>query len=583
MQRRVSPAAGSLMADSAEIGPVGARAGTVSLPAWLTVEAVLWAAILGVAGGLRWVGLGEPPLGREEAALAAAAMDVIKGRPVDLSHGSLPVYGTAAVLFALGANDLAARLLPMVAGLLVVAWPIAARGLLGVRVALVSALLLATSPTLVHASRTVGGETIALATGLYALLALVRMAQGGGRRYALVAGALAALFLASGTAAHALLVPSGIAAGVALLRARQAPWLRVGREEWRALLIAGGGALALVATGLFSNPLGVQEGVIDAVAAWGGAVFSGQGDWGAGFYLVSLVSYELPLLSLAILGLALRGDRPQARFPWVLFTVALAVSLITRPYTPGTQLVIVVPLAIAGGLGGAAVWEGIERRQAFGEACLFAVATLPLLALWVLTAGYLSLPAPVVPPAFLLGPLFLLAFVSLAWAYLRGVRVAGSGLGLLAVVVAVLFAFHSASGVATAGDKPLPLLRAETPSLHLRALLDELEGNVAVYGTAGYRDLPVAVDEELRYPFRWYLRDYSRVAYGPYDGRPLAVIRGEGSPAPAGDYRYKTYVLSTMAFVPGPDFGALWRWLYYREPAWALERESVRLYFVTRP
>jgi hypothetical protein len=97
---------------------------------------------------------------------------------------------------------------------------------------------------------------------------------------------------------------------------------------------------------------------------------------------------------------------------------------------------------------------------------------------------------------------------------------------------------------------------------------------VAARGDAGGL---IAVDEELRQPLEWYLRDES-VAFGEpgegvsvYVAQPGATVEGF---AP----QERVWRLDEGWFPPSAEIVKIWRWLLYRTPFSTLSSRDAQIY-----
>ena len=160
----------------------------------ISLEAVLYAAALFIAGAVRFFNLGAQPLSNVEAAWALQAMDVVRSG-ASAAVGANPGYvSLTGLLFGLlGTSNFLARFWPALAGVLLVFVPLFFRASLGRRIASIAAFGLALDPGLVAASRAAGGNMMAVGFGLLAVAALLT------RRPAL-AGLLGGLAVLSGPA-----------------------------------------------------------------------------------------------------------------------------------------------------------------------------------------------------------------------------------------------------------------------------------------------------------------------------------------------------------------------------------------------
>ena len=546
----------------------------------LSLELGLYLLLWTLAAGLRLWDLGLPLLSADESRRALSAWQLTRGQTADLAPGPTLLYATGALFFLFSANDLAARLVPALAGLTLVFWPYLLRERLGREPALFATFLLATSPTLVHVGRSLNGEGPALA--LLALLGFswLRFTADGDRRYLTLAGAAGGLLLGCGPAAFALLGPAILACALALAAWRRLP---AGLERapglWRAWVAPAGATLVLVATGLFSQPQGLQRGVIDALALWGRSFLEGEGRaWLSAS--TSLPAYEPAAVAAALVAVAFwRSADDWARLALVWATCALLFAGLAAGASASGLSFVVFPLCLAGGWAVSALWRRGRQRLSTGEAALFLATTVPVVWLFGIVAGHLSLPGAVVPQGVVAVPLAILWLAAALWSYWRGPSTAAWGTTLLAAVVLAAFAFHA--GVAVAQGDPLApgeVLMRRAPAADLRHLLTEIDRHSAVFSTPGRRDLRIHVDASLRFPLAWYLRDYSRVAYdGPAAQPTLAIVPAEAEPPP-GNYLWQRYTLDEVIRSAPRGPGELWRWYLYRDATVGTVGREVRLY-----
>src|SRR5688572_6109604 len=182
-----------------------------------------WAAALVVAVALRLLRLDGWALDADEAARAYDAWVLFRGQP-PVAGESIPDVGALLLLlegigfFLFGTSDVVARLVPALAGIAIVALPLALRRWVGGPAALGMAALAAISPTLVYASRVVSPEIVIAALSLAAVTCLVRLGDPDLLRSS--RGLAAALGIASGaafaTGASAITVMVSVIVGVAI-------------------------------------------------------------------------------------------------------------------------------------------------------------------------------------------------------------------------------------------------------------------------------------------------------------------------------------------------------------------------------
>ncbi|OGO50108.1 MAG: hypothetical protein A2148_07295 [Chloroflexi bacterium RBG_16_68_14] len=119
-------------------------------------EVALYAALIGLALGLRLWGLAERAIHHDESLHMLYGWDIFKGKGYDhvpFMHGPFKYFGTALMFRLFGDTDFTARLLPALFGSALVGLPFFLRSYLGRAGALIAAALLAFSPTLFYLSR----------------------------------------------------------------------------------------------------------------------------------------------------------------------------------------------------------------------------------------------------------------------------------------------------------------------------------------------------------------------------------------------------------------------------------------------
>jgi uncharacterized protein (TIGR03663 family) len=329
-------------------------------PPWLTVETGLYVLLILIAGFLRFYGLGTQPLEKQEAQLALDVWRFYTGGAASIrGHSPLLFNGNALLYVLFGANDYVARVLPALAGTLVVGLPYLFRPYLGRRGSLVTGAILALSPSFVFFSRQLSGEVIvaasllALVAGFFGYLRLRKESH-----LYLSAGALAVALTAGSTAYPALLALGGFFLAVALYSRYgdgEAPLLQglsPPRVSERAWLIAGGvfaAVVLVIATGLLVNLHGLQA-TLDLLPTWLSqlSTFNGGQPWH--YYLWLLVGYA-PLVF--VFGLAGAVYLPRRDLFSALLVCWFGVTLVffslmgIKP--PSGLLQILLPLTLLAG------------------------------------------------------------------------------------------------------------------------------------------------------------------------------------------------------------------------------------------
>jgi len=538
----------------------------------LAVEPVLWLVVLMVAAAFRLAALGAAPLTRAEGGLALQTWQVAHGRVVDGWPGST-VDALTAVLFRLfGSADALARLLPVVAGLLLVGSIYLLRPYLGRTAALLAACLAAISPILTYDARSTDGQAVGAALAIVTVvLVLHLLEQPSPRRLILIFGALAlglatnAVFL--GTllclAAWLLLQPFWQGEG----EGRAMPWRSAVRLLtqidlwWR-----GAVPLTLAAALLAVSRFGVGFARLRpaATASWALAFEPSRPDVPWHYVLDVLVGYEAPLLVLGAIGvwLVLRTDSWRTRpvdgllLIWLAGGAIMAIFMAGR--LPGTLLLVVVPLCLAGGRALATMME--RRWQGTYEPIDVVLASgLAFAVIYVLITAASIGASTATLPLKLWGGL-LLAVLCLTGTVLRarqaGMAVAWPAAAVL-VITGVFVALHSTSAVAFGpGDEYLIGQRTTQEGVAQAALLVTNNGGVA------------SVTEEALPPLSWYLRDTIRSG-----GHGGASLLGAKAALPAGFHFGSDASLVSRTWSPRSWNGAgMIRWWMYRE-AWEPARE----------
>ena len=178
----------------------------------VTVEHLLYAAILLAAIGVRFVGLADEPLSPAESAAAwpawlAATQTTVAGAP---APASALLYGFQSLLFWIaGGSDFLARIVPALASTATVMLPWFWRAWLGRWAALIVALLFAVDPWLTAWGRRADGSALALLLGLLAITAIWHWrhaaTDGGVRRWERTGAVALGLLLTSGPLAWGML------------------------------------------------------------------------------------------------------------------------------------------------------------------------------------------------------------------------------------------------------------------------------------------------------------------------------------------------------------------------------------------
>ncbi len=579
----------------------GRQAPQATQPIWpgLTVEAILYAALIAGAAFVRFYDLGRWPLLTEEATQALAAWRFLQGQPVGVGIVPLPFIAALAGFFAFGANDVVARLLPALLGTALVTVPLALRRRLGTLGALAATFALAFSPSLVFYSRTLAGPMPALA-GLGAVLVAVELAARGESERPAIAGGLGlAVAITSSPWVYSFLLAALLFLALAWLGQRRgrawAGWPQVekamrafssDRRAWGLVAIP----VALISTGFLLNVRGL-EGTLDLLAVWLGRLVPGSGgrDWL--YPLVTLAFYELGILLLGTWGLLIGVQRrnPWAGFLGVWAFLALLLAALSGARDGAPVVMAVLPLALLSGL---AVTDLVARLKPaqwpWVAGCLFALSAV--LGFWWVQAATYTSPLPeviqqtnlaLVGALVLMTPLFLAAVVLVFWFWVGRAETARAvtllGLGLLA---SFLVRNTASLNFAHGRDAREPMLAAPS-AVDVRDMVTFL-ADWSGRKLGDQHALAIAVQADLEPVVPWYLRDFAIVRLEPSptgEGSVGAVVRRyQPASAPLPGYVGQRYRLRTSSRAPLGGARQALSWWLVRTGGGVVEAETCELW-----
>ncbi len=179
-------------------GATGTAGGWEARLRSLTFEHWLWVSLTLVALGMRLAGLGDRALSHDESLHALYSWyitDAFNYSHDPMMHGPFLFHVNALLYLLFGASDFTARLFPALAGTATVASLWWFRGILGRRGALLAAVLLTISPSLLFHSRYIRNDIYVALCSLLWALGLMRYVQTGLQRwlYLLASSMLVAL------------------------------------------------------------------------------------------------------------------------------------------------------------------------------------------------------------------------------------------------------------------------------------------------------------------------------------------------------------------------------------------------------
>lgn len=529
----------------------------------LTIEHVLYAAILVLALFLRFNQLGVVPLSEAEAQPAWAAYQVSQGEASSLGDQPSYVVLTSSLFALFPAGDFLARFWPALFGFALVALPYFFRDWLGPKAALLLALGLALDPGLIAVSRMAGGHMIAVSAGLFSWLAVRH-------RQPVLAGVLGMLAISASSTIYI----GALSMGVAWLLARrsvQAGHLDVllpQTVDWRRMALAAGATLVVGLTWLMQLP----DGLASPFATLANLI-SGRPEFGGAplVYLpLALVAYELPAMVFGRFGAARAfGERDGLRrfFGWWAMA-ALAILVLY----PGRQVLdllwVLLPLWV---LAAAEFSRFLNRPAeetlaALGQAALILLLSAFML-LYLARLSHLDVGSPAFYDALLgLGAIPLLAVVAsflIATGWSRSA--AGYGLawsaGLLMLGILISSGWRFAAAEARASSD----LWMPGPAAGQMRLLVDTVADLSEMVDGEQTSIAIERQSES-VALAWALRNYP--AYDPLTYQdPLLVISSPdfGQPTGTGAYRGQSFEWQIDRFWLGDLPANILSWLLYRD------------------
>lgn len=389
--------------------------------------------------------------------------------------------------------------------------------------------------------------------------------------------------------------------------------------DWRRWLTAAGVFAAIYVTfytTLFTHAMGLATGAIGSLAYWLGQQGVSRGSQPWYYYIfLQIPTYEfLPAVAALIAaGYALAGGRRRLREAdsplgeldtnasarahrlalgfLAYWTVAsLGAFTYAGEKMPWLTVHIALPLILVAGWGIGRLFESVDWRGLWARRGLLVAVLLILLILAVArTLGYLLGPTPPFQGVLLEQLDVTLGFVTslgAAVAFAIGLRMAAHGwkrrevLRLAGVTFLVILfvltgraAFRAAYIDYDNATEFLVYAHAASGPKTILAQIEDLSRR-----TTDGRTIEVAYDNDVRYPFMWYLRDYRNARdYDVSPGRDLLnypiVIAGDANwpkvDAILGE-RYYSFQYIRMWWPTQVYFGLTWErvWNALRDPEW---------------
>ncbi len=563
--------------------------------AGLTIADGLFLIPLILGGVLRLVNLGQIPLSLTEAANAITAWQLWQPSAMSAAAANSAAYVslTGLLLPVLGGSDAIARLIPALAGMGILLLPWLLRHRLGPIGTLISGLLLAFSPTLVAASRTADGSTLALLAGGLLLVVWLRYQETGERRWLYGSAAALALGLTSAPLFYGLLLTLGLAYlaqakfGPPIFYTRQViqgdeeagiadetvytplPTWWPEKEEWRnAAALFAAALLGLSALFLWHLPgLGITGNL---PAAWLGQI-NFQNDlalWVEPILAIGRYEVILLLLGLVAIGWATWTGEPFPTFFIYWFTGILLLIFIQRGNLDNV-LLLVLPGYLLIGLFAEAVWRIPAPNLRWPLAAL--VFLLGLMA-YINLHNYVRLvnPSnPMMPNVW--RATVLVAIILTTVIYLARFQPVMVLQGVLAGVLPLLLLYTWGTGwwlAHQAANDPRERWVRQGTDADVR-LFRQISQQLALQHTNSRSDLTIfsTIDSPV---LRWYLREFPRYEVGttlPDTPTAQLMITGTDAAAPANYLGTQLGLLRLRAPEAGyeGDILTTLRWWLFRE------------------
>ncbi|HVL23508.1 MAG TPA: SMP-30/gluconolactonase/LRE family protein, partial [Thermomicrobiales bacterium] len=542
--------------------PIGAEAPpTDLLHRGVAVGALGWAGALTaiavlVAALLRLVQLDTYVLGQREASWAYDAWSLFHGRPLPAGQevptvAPLFLLVEALSFFMFGVTDAVARFGPAIFGIGIVLLVLALRPFVSRMMMVAMVSLVAISPTLVYASRTVDPAIAAAFSSLLVFVALLRAGHAGSTgasvTWSAVAGFGIAGALASGPAGVTALIALGLGLAIGAITdgvddagAVREAMARHGRSVTNQLFLGGGlvaGVLVLF-TRAFSDVTAL-EGLLSTFADWGRMMGTQSSSTPQSFFFYAILLYEILAVVFAIVAVTTGPNegvgptlRPTAFGVWFL------AALVLQSFASGRQsehaVIVVLPLVLLGGLGLGHVFERIPWSRLWTTpAGLVPLALLGivigLMATIVIVARSNDVSSvdrsgwPALVQVLFVLVVVLIPLAYLIWSQLTdrfGLRDVGIAALLVVALLLGLFTFRTTTLLALSrADDGTEMLAEEVPTQGTHAFVNQvyrlsrdlsIDRMTNIDNTGSY-GLSIAVSPEVEWPFVWYFRDFPNV------------------------------------------------------------------------
>jgi len=559
----------------------------------ISVEAVAYAAIFIAALCLRWIALGSLPLNDHEAHQAFASLSLNGDAAPDLGAVSSPMlYALTALVFQVTeASAATARIVPMLAGLVLVFSPLLLRERLGRIPTMVAMALLAVSPNMVLASRQVGGYTL-MALGTVCTVAFLdRYIQSKNTGWVAAAGIAVGMCLISDYGALVSLLALLFGAAFAYFTDEEDLLTRNVLIDFLRAFPGGVFVIGLAATMLllgtvfFLSPDGLGK-VADVFGQFLGNIF--RPIPGVAYLGLILMVYDAGILVFGMTGawVAARSGDPFMRCLAGWGVGALMLSLMYQGTMPGHALWSIVPLSLLAGVAVSALidleprgplWMSIVMPAGFVGLC---GVVLLFMVLHLKRPSTMTIPFNLDPSqaSFVFSAeifvaslmLLLLVVVILIVAGWLGPESALGGVGKGLLVIFVLAAVGQSGDMAfTNQSDPGGILRVDPAQPTLSILVETIE-EVSQVAEGNVMDGSITAEASPDGALAWALRGFTDVTFveniDPTIRTVIVIADGDSDPAVGSTYIGQDIVISREWSPRGLNPDQIARWLIYRDP-----------------
>lgn len=348
---------------------------SISIPGWFGLSSIL---ILVVAAFMRLFRLDVYLLNAREANWAYDAWSMYYGRPLPIGQelpdsGPFMLIWNSLAFFLFGTTDATARIGSAVLGIALIGAVFLLKPFLSKTQLIATAGILAISPTMVFASRTIEPGMAAAFFALLVLIALLRCgtSEEGNHGWPIVLGLSLAGLYATGPIGVTTIISLGaaiLAASVSDQSKRNSKGAvgtavrRIGQSRDMSLWTVGSLIIGLLI--LFSrvfSDFSSLTGIATTISDWVNVMASGASNIPAMFYFWSLMLYETAAVVIAIITAALsrhqamQGATPRRTITPLLYVVWSAAALLLQTAASsrdtGSAVLVALPVLLLAGAG----------------------------------------------------------------------------------------------------------------------------------------------------------------------------------------------------------------------------------------